>query len=206
VSRLEQYGEDDLEQILKIASRRMPNSGSGVDNRQRLLAMADELGISPADLEAAELEYAQTKSSKEERALFDAERRNGFLQHLLPFVMVNLFLAFLSLRKGDFWFLFPLFGWGIGIVSHAASALGNGPSVEAAFQEWRRTRAKIDQLNVSHNVEAVIADFVSTYKLQYTPAPKVDTIAYLRKITGLGLKDAMDAVDYYSNRHPGSII
>jgi ribosomal protein L7/L12 len=34
----------------------------------------------------------------------------------------------------------------------------------------------------------------------------VDTIAYLRKITGLGLKDAMDAVDYYSNRHPGSII
>jgi class 3 adenylate cyclase len=50
--------------------------------------------------------------------------RAGFRGHLVPFVAVNSFLAFLyfSLTPGEHpWFLYPLFGWGIGLVSHWAA-------------------------------------------------------------------------------------
>ena len=44
----------------------------------------------------------------------------GFLQHLAPFVFVNGFLFFLNMFTSPSypWFLFPLGGWSIGLVSH----------------------------------------------------------------------------------------
>jgi hypothetical protein len=46
--------------------------------------------------------------------------KGGLAGHLIPYVAVNGFLAFINLTfSPDFWwFLFPLFGWGVGVVSH----------------------------------------------------------------------------------------
>lgn len=49
----------------------------------------------------------------------------GFVGHLIPFVAVNSFLMWfnLTVAPGFPWALFPLFGWGIGILEHFSSVL-----------------------------------------------------------------------------------
>lgn len=49
-----------------------------------------------------------------------AERKAGFYSHLGIYIIVNLFLIVLwYITGGGFpWFIFILFGWGIGIVAH----------------------------------------------------------------------------------------
>ena len=51
----------------------------------------------------------------------------GFYSHFATYggVMGLLFLIDL-LAGGAWWFFWPLFGWGIGIVVHAASVFGSG--------------------------------------------------------------------------------
>lgn len=58
---------------------------------------------------------------KQKRLRQAKKAQGGFAGHLVPYVSVNAFLAFLyfSVSPGAHpWFLYPLFGWGIGIVSH----------------------------------------------------------------------------------------
>lgn len=55
----------------------------------------------------------------------NAKRRvqaiRGFYTHFVVYLIVNtvLFLINLFNRSGGWWFYWPLFGWGIGIVFHA---------------------------------------------------------------------------------------
>jgi hypothetical protein len=46
----------------------------------------------------------------------------GFYSHLASFVVVNAGLVAINLlfTPGNLWFLWPLLGWGIGLLSHAA--------------------------------------------------------------------------------------
>jgi class 3 adenylate cyclase/uncharacterized protein YdcH (DUF465 family) len=57
-----------------------------------------------------------------QKKLRDAKKaKAGFRGHFFPFVAVNGFLAFLYFSTtpgGHPWFLYPLFGWGIGLMSH----------------------------------------------------------------------------------------
>lgn len=49
--------------------------------------------------------------------------KGGLAGHLIPYVAVNGFLAFLNaIVSPQFpWFVFPLFGWGVGVVSHVTA-------------------------------------------------------------------------------------
>ncbi len=50
------------------------------------------------------------------------EARMGFYTHLSVYVVVILFLAIVDFvtSPGTIWFLWPLLGWGIAVVIHAA--------------------------------------------------------------------------------------
>lgn len=65
-------------------------------------------------------EYKQKKLRKAERA------KAGFTGHLIPFVVVNAVLASISLTVSPTfpWFLIPLFGWGVGLISHWSAVRG----------------------------------------------------------------------------------
>jgi len=74
-----------------------------------------------------------------------AEDKAGFVVHLSMYVIVNSFLVFLwwSTSGGTAfpWFVFPLFGWGIGIVAHFMGAfLGTGITDRMARREFERMR------------------------------------------------------------------
>lgn len=75
------------------------------------------------------------------------QARNGFLIHLTLYVTVNLGLVLIwaATGRGYPWFVWPLAGWGIGIVSHALGyAFGPGsPTEERAIdREVTRMRRK----------------------------------------------------------------
>lgn len=68
-------------------------------------------------------------------------RRRAFMVHAAVFVAVNLMLVGVwALAGGGFpWFLFPLMGWGVGLVAHAASAyLLSNPNDVVLEREQRR--------------------------------------------------------------------
>ena len=71
----------------------------------------------------------------EEQAQERIEELRGFYWHLAAFIPVNLFLFMINmvnLRYGDdIWFIYPMFGWGIGLFLHAVHVFFGGKDWEA---------------------------------------------------------------------------
>lgn len=138
--------DQDVEEILRLAVRH-PGENSAADLRQRLQQTASELGISPADLARAEKRYFEGKSVKDELKEYDEERRRGARMHLISYIAVNLGLLGINIatelgsKSFELWSLFPLMGWGIGLMIHLGSVYFVKPSItDDEFQEWRRKR------------------------------------------------------------------
>ena len=55
-----------------------------------------------------------------------ADAKIGFRTHALVYVLVNLGLTALNLltSPGHIWFLWPMVGWGIGLMAHGLSVYG----------------------------------------------------------------------------------
>ena len=112
------YEEDEAEQILRLAASL--TSTTGAMSRERLLATAAELGISPEAVEMAEKQFATKKIEVADRAEFDSQQRREFYGHLVTYVIVNGFLVVVNLVTGAgyFWAMWPILGWGIGLAFH----------------------------------------------------------------------------------------
>lgn len=101
--------------------------------------------------EDLQTEVAMDDQTEYKRAKMRVGAIRGFYQHLQTYVLVNSFLFVLNLltSPGDWWFYWPLLGWGIGLVSHAVSVYGmavfggkTGKS-ERSSGSWRRTGAGV---------------------------------------------------------------
>jgi len=78
--------------------------------------------------------------------LLNAKKRvkkiKGFYKHLMTYVLVNGFLILLnvfSAKDGDYWFVFPLMGWGIGLLAHAANTFNWLPFLG---KDWENRKIK----------------------------------------------------------------
>lgn len=87
-----------------------------------------------------------------ERAKKIAEGKMGFQIHLGVYISVNLFLVVIwyitgfPRGTGFPWFIFPLFGWGIGLVAHfLATYVGEGRMSERAEREYQRLKRQRSQ-------------------------------------------------------------
>jgi hypothetical protein len=141
------YDADEAERILERAATRTAGGGSAV-SRERLLAMAEELGISPEEVEAAAAEVEAERQARELRAEFVAKRRSEFRDHFASFLWVGLLLAgidaFKDHRLG--WSLYVLLPWLLFVAAHAAEALpAGGARFEKEFADWRAKRVKQEQ-------------------------------------------------------------
>ncbi|MBA7709967.1 hypothetical protein ES703_118894 [subsurface metagenome] len=67
-----------------------------------------------------------TEQSSYEKARKLVEEIKGFYVHLLVYITVNagLFLINLVSSPGDWWFYWPLLGWGIGLLAHGVAVFG----------------------------------------------------------------------------------
>jgi hypothetical protein len=74
------------------------------------------------------------------RAEKRVEALRGFYTHLLTYCLVNagLFLINYFSGHGHWWFFWPLFGWGIGLLCHGLSIFRGGLWGEA----WKERKIK----------------------------------------------------------------
>src|SRR6516162_7296416 len=70
-----------------------------------------------------------------------ARRKVGLYIHATVYVAVNVLLITINLSTatGHLWFQWPLLGWGIGLLAHAAAAF----FLTGRRREWRATRRKL---------------------------------------------------------------
>jgi cytochrome b561 len=76
-----------------------------------------------------------------QQAIKRLEKRSEFWGHLAVYLVVNALIVtvwFLVSDGGFFWPLFPLFGWGIGLLFHAVDAFRRPYSEERIRREMDR--------------------------------------------------------------------
>ena len=73
----------------------------------------------------------------EEQAKERIDKLRGFYSHLASFVAVNLFLFAINMTTSpeSIWFVYPLFGWGIGMVMHTFDVFWTGADWETRKME-----------------------------------------------------------------------
>jgi hypothetical protein len=83
------------------------------------------------------IEHGTGDDELRERAINRLKKRHDFYGHLLIFLLVNGFLVLIWAMTSDggfFWPVFPIVGWGIGVVMNAWDAFGHDGFDEAAIQ------------------------------------------------------------------------
>ena len=79
-----------------------------------------------------------------------AQAKIGFYIHLIVYIIVNVFLFLLWYMTSDTtefpWFIFPLFGWGIGLVAHGVYTFyGSSTSLEDSMTERELAKLKAQE-------------------------------------------------------------
>jgi len=89
--------------------------------------------------EVAEMTNAAMRYAPElrDRAIKELKKRRDFRGHLLVYTLVNLFLVVIwamTNPDGFFWPIFPIVGWGIGVVMNAWDVYHAGDFSEDAIE------------------------------------------------------------------------
>jgi hypothetical protein len=76
-----------------------------------------------------------------------AENKASFYVHFVVYIAVNIFLIAIWAATSGIdsfpWFVFPLFGWGIGVAAHFIEAFrGGGYTERLAEKEYQKLKEK----------------------------------------------------------------
>lgn len=132
------YAQDDAQQILQIALAH--HSEGGELTKAQVLEIAQEMGISPEELTAAEQEWLAKRGEFQEKQTFNQLRQNQLKQSLIKYAIVNSFLMLLNLVTAHTlsWSLPILLLWGLWLALDAWKTFQlEGEEYEKAFQRWR---------------------------------------------------------------------
>ncbi len=161
------YDEDEAETILRLAAR---HSGlEGGMTRERLLATAEELGISPAAVEAAEREIRGAREVDALRKEYEAEVRRGhwsevssWLRGSVVLFGINLIIEGFQLGPlADFWCVWPIGIWGFVLVGRMIErAVTHRVAGEERFQQWRARRERRKARGAGHGLERRVETLV----------------------------------------------
>ena len=169
----------------------------------------------PVQAAAAAATAAATSVSaatSETQAVFRARKRAkaevGFYVHLMSYLGVIAFLALINLMTTGYpWFLWPAFGWGMGIFSHYMAVFGSQMVRERYFEpaierEVRREKvvmqtekqASIDELSstIAHEIRNPIAAAKSLVQQMGEDPTSVENVEYA--------KVALDELDRVERR------
>jgi uncharacterized integral membrane protein len=84
------------------------------------------------------MKQTETYQEKYARAKARVEEIKSFYNHVLVYIVINAAIAGLNYYDNGWsfpWFLFPLLGWGIGLISHAASAYRWNPFTHKDWEQ-----------------------------------------------------------------------
>lgn len=141
-----EYSRDEVQAVIARALKQSAHVER--ISHDELLSIGAELGIDPAAMEAAASSAREDAELAAAREELRRKGRRGLVGHAIPFVMVNLALLITNLIAGGApWFLFCLFGWGIGMVFHAKAAFWPDPATldRRAHERVARSRERVER-------------------------------------------------------------
>lgn len=154
------YSREEVDAILGRAVER-ERSADELSHDQ-LVAVAQEVGLSAASIERAITEIATERRDRDELAQLRRNDWRGFLHHLIPYLCVCSLLVMINVLTTSFpWALFPILGWGIGILSHLlAVAMPNREHLERRLQRRREREQERDRrLRAKRRIDASAKEF-----------------------------------------------
>ncbi len=85
------------------------------------------------------------------------EEKKKFYSHLTTYLTMSAFFMLLNLftSPGRWWFIFPVLGWGIGIVSHYIKTFGPPGLAQDSDWEERALREELRKLGVPPSEDAI---------------------------------------------------
>ncbi|HEY5959566.1 MAG TPA: 2TM domain-containing protein [Polyangiaceae bacterium] len=139
------YSREEVDLILGRAIER--ERGGDELSRDQLIGVASEIGVSAESIDNAIGEIVLERRKREELVLARRNAWRGFVAHLIPYLGVNSLLAIINYLTTSFpWVLFPMLGWGIGLVSHLAAVAMPDPERVERRLERQRDRERRRQL------------------------------------------------------------
>ena len=142
------YKDDEVRAIVERALSAQPSDG--IDHRD-LLAIGAGVGLSPEAIERAVRDVQEAQLDSAAAARVASRRRRGVAVHAVVFSIVNAFLFAINFltTPGQWWVLFPVFGWGLGLVLHAVFALAAPLSARRLQREKQRVLPKREVLQAA---------------------------------------------------------
>ena len=131
------YGDDEVRAIIERALEAQPERNV---SHEDLLSIGAGVGLSSEVIERAAQEVRETRLTESAKANVVGRRRRGVAIHALVFFAVNAFLFAINFltTPGEWWFLFSVFGWGLGLLLHAGFGLFSGVSARRLERERQR--------------------------------------------------------------------
>lgn len=133
------YADDEVRAIIERALSESAPATTGVSHED-LLSIGAGVGLSTAQIERAARDVTEARLSTTAKQRVLSRRRRAFAGHALVYVTVNalLFLVNFLTTPGEWWVLFPVFFWGLGLLLHAGFGLTSRVSERRLSREKRR--------------------------------------------------------------------
>jgi len=137
MSKDQSYADDEVRDIIERALKEQPTSGV---SHEDLLSIGAGVGLSRAAVEGAAREVADARLTKTATQRVVSRRRRALAAHAFVYLAVNglLFAVNFLTTPGQWWVLFPVFFWGLGLMLHAGFGLSSQVSERRLAREKRR--------------------------------------------------------------------
>jgi hypothetical protein len=134
------YDDDEVRAIIEHALKAQPERSLSHDV---LLSIGAGVGLSSEAIERAAEEVREARSTAAATASVVSRRRRGVAIHAFVYLLVNAFLFAINAltTPGEWWVLFPVFAWGLGLALHAGLGLSARVSPRRLQRQLRRQGA-----------------------------------------------------------------
>lgn len=152
--QLRSYSQEDVQKILQLAIARQADDQNREFSYDQLVEIAQELNISPDNLNLAEIDWRSQCSEMQQRQAFQSYRIGKFKKRLGNYGIVNSFLLLLDLVAGGglTWSLYFLIFCGLTLGLDVWNTFQTkGEEYEMAFQRWYRKHQIKQTLNTVVN-------------------------------------------------------
>lgn len=150
------YSDEEVRAIIDRALARDSSEAGGLSHAD-LLAVGEQVGVPAASMARAAQAVRAERLDRDAAAAIVGKRRRWLAAHAAVFAVINgLLLAVnAATTPGQWWVLFPVFFWGLGLLLHAGLTFGVAPSPRAIDRERRRLAPAKVRVDASETVGKV---------------------------------------------------
>lgn len=142
----QRYTEDEVSQIIKRALQR--GDSRDTISHSELVDIAESSGVTPDHLESVLRDEVSNREFEDAKKIWLKRHRADFHNHLRSYIIVNGVLVMINLLtgRGYLWAIWPIMGWGIGLLFHASDTyFVTDERIERGAQKILKKRRRVSK-------------------------------------------------------------